>query len=62
LSIVEEVTVPPETPPLLRRLALHDQVDGSDNGIDVLDLVDVGHIATQEPEKIRARRFQIRYM
>jgi len=53
LFIVEEITVPPEPPPQLRRLALHDQIDGGNDGIYVLDLVDVGHIAGEEPEKIR---------
>ena len=51
LFVVEEVTVPPEPPPLLRRLALHDEIECSYDRIHVFDLVDVGHIAVQEPEQ-----------
>jgi len=50
--VVEGITVPPEPPPLLCSLALHDQIEGCDDRINVFDLLDISHIAFEEPAKM----------
>ena len=50
--VIEKVSVPPEPPPLLCCLALHDQIEGGDDGIYVFDFVDVSRIAVKVPVEL----------